>query len=422
MSIVNAISVSFTYALILMGLTGQRSIKKFLELFTTSLAIYLSFLLLGLESFLLLPMALAASVVNKDKQKGYLVSLFQSLSAMSIFILFVVIKGSLFFVLLPYVMQHPGFDLFMSVSSIVFGVATHTKFIKKGTLNRFYGHSSVIKKCAVAGFILVCFISVIYPLALLTDNSDFIFSSHYSLLSISVIFAIYLVYSLITAESKIKHEEQRQKYEEINNRVIESKYNDIISLKHYYNKLYDSLGGFIVAQDWQGLEECFEKHITPLHKEHIEKGFMIPKLDLIESPLIKNLLLDSLVKAKYIHNAEILIDISDYINIDCMKELDLFIVINEWIDNAFAAIENKDGYIQVSISKAEGTLTVQVSNPIYVDIDISVIHKVGHTTKQGHNGIGLSEVSKIINSYENIECMTYVELGKFNQLLIARDK
>ena len=68
------------------------------------------------------------------------------------------------------------------------------------------------------------------------------------------------------------------------------------------------------------------------------------------------------------------------------------------------------------------TLTIKVINPIYEEIDIGAIYNQGYTTKQGHSGIGLTNVKKILLLYENIESMTYVELGKFIQLLIIRDK
>lgn len=426
MSIVNSISVSFTYSIILVGLLEKRSLGEFIRLFLLCLSTYLLFLVLGIESFLNLPMAILSMLVIKKKQDGYLLALFKALSAMTAFTLFVTTVGSLFFALLPDVMERADYELFMSIASVVFGVSTYAILAKRDMLKkfqRFYKHRSIVIKCIIAEAAFLSLISFALPLVLSADSENFVFASYYLLFSASIVFAAYLTYLLLTAETKIKYEEQRQKFEKVNSLVIEEKYNDIISLKHYYSKLYETLNAYITVQDWQGLEGYFEKHISPLHKEHIKSDFVLPKLDLIELPLIKNLLFDATVKARHVYSIEMCIDIEGCIS-DCfIQEMDLFIILNEWITNAFNATDCTDGYIHISISclDADGILAIKVVNPIAEDIDIKAIYDFGYTTKQNHSGVGLNAVRKIALSYENVESMTYVELGKFTQFMIIRD-
>ncbi|MCL2047371.1 MAG: GHKL domain-containing protein [Defluviitaleaceae bacterium] len=429
----NAISVSYTFSMILVGLSENRKFTRYLRLLAVCFVIYLSFLHFNLEGFINLPMALIATFVFKDEHDTYSITLFKSLSAMMVFTFFITAVGSLFFAFFPNAMTTIDFGFFMAWLSVAFGIAVYAVLIKKGVLQafqRFFKHKGIVIKCVIGELVLLVLTSIILPLVLAANSVNYIFAIYYFLFSTSFFFTAYLAYQLMTAETKIIYEEQRQKFAEINGMIIEEKYNNIIGLKHYYSKLYEMFNGFILSQDWQGLKAHFEKYISPVHEEHIKNDFTPQQLDLVGLPLIKNLLLDTVIKAKYVYKTEIFIDIQS--NVDCcyIQETDLFIILNEWLNNAFCAIENegenkiKDGYIHILIScDIQGNaLTVKVTNPIFEDIDINAVHDLGYTTKKEHSGAGLNAVKNIILAYENAEYMTYIELGKFVQFLILREK
>ena len=436
MNIANAIAVSFTFSILFTGLTAKRDFAVFLRIFITSATMYMIFLILGITSYLNLPLALFVTFIGKEADKPYLHTVFKSFTAMTMLTLFVTTLGSLFFAFLPNFMQSAEFDFLMSFLSIVFGLFVFMVIKKKGLLvkfNKIFNHSGLLKKCIAAEVALLALISLILPLVLAVSRNNFMFSLYYAMFSVSAVFIAYLTYQLMTAETKIIYAEQLKRFEEINGRLIKEKYNDIIGLTHYYNKLYEMLGGYIASEDWQGLESYFNKYIQPLHKEHIKSGFVLPKLDLVEMKLIKNLLFDAAVKARYVYNTEILIDIDGCITLGYMHEMDLFIILNEWLSNAFRAIEGKGGYIHILLacstcsacsdfSDFDEILTIKVTNPIFEEIDIGSMYDLGYTTKDGHAGVGLAHVRSIINSYENAESMTYIELEKLVQLLVIKGR
>ncbi|MCL2047142.1 MAG: GHKL domain-containing protein [Defluviitaleaceae bacterium] len=427
MNLITPICVSYTYSLILVGLSENRKLTRCLRLFAVCLIVYLSFLHLNLEGFINLPMVLISTLVFKDEGENYLVTLFKALSAMMVFTFFITAVGSLFFAFLPDVMTAPEFNLFMSWLSIAFGMIVYIALTKKGVLKvfqRFYMHLGIVAKCVFMESILLILTSIVLPLVLAANNSNYVYSIFYSLFSISFFFTAYLAYQLMTAETKIIYEEQRQKFAEINGMIIEEKYNNIIGLKHYYSKLYEMFNGFISSQDWHGLKGHFESYISTVHEQHTKNDFTPQNLDLIELPLIKNLLFDAAVKAKYVYKIEIFIEIEGCIDNGFMQEMDLFIILNEWLNNAFCAIENKDGYIRILLARnaKDEALTVKVINSICEDVDTNAVRDLGYRAKKEHSGSELHTARNIIRSYENAECMTYIELGKVVQFLILREK
>ena len=420
MNALNGAAVGFTYSLIYSGLSAEKSVKGFAKLFIAAAVVYGCFALLDIERFVILPIALIPLALDKRKRWACLLGLFASLSAMMIYVFFVLIIGSLFFGVSPGVMQSEGYDVFMSAASVVFGGLAYKVLAKMDILKHFTGSKSVVTKCVAAEIAILSFVSLIMPLALLLDNQNFIFFSHYLLAAVSMIFAAYVAYHLAAAEAKIRYDAHRQKYEAINKRIINAKYADIISLKHYYNKLYQILGIYIQKQDWPGLSGYYKRYISPVHEDYIENDITTPQLELLNAPLVKNLILDTLIKAKHIYKARVFLNIAGFVDEFGVSEMDLFIILNEWINNALHAVEGKDGFVQILISPTSESISIRISNPIFEAVNMHELYKPGYSTKQGHDGVGLTQVRKIVSSYEHIEHMTYFELGRFVQCLIIR--
>jgi len=338
---------------------------------------------------------------------------------MLIFILFVMIIGNGFNIFAPELMGSTTFNFFMSLSSVVFGEVVFAISVKRDIFKVFYNEEKIIMICVLIGTALLVFMSVICPILTASNDNNLNLFSYYLLYTVSIVFISFLLYCFAIAENKLKHHNERLKYDEINKRIVEEKYKDIIWLKHNYNKLYSMMNGYITSEDWSGLTDYFGKYISPLHKSRIENDVISPKLALIENTIIHNLLFDTLVKSTHIYNVRIHMDITSVISDFFMNEMDLFFVLNEWISNAFQATNQEDS-IYLLISGSNDAITIKVVNPIYENIDINAITQYGYTTKQGHSGAGLAETEKTLSFYDNIEHATYIELATFVQCLIIR--
>ncbi|UPK41103.1 sensor histidine kinase [Paenibacillus pabuli] len=79
-------------------------------------------------------------------------------------------------------------------------------------------------------------------------------------------------------------------------------------------------------------------------------------------------------------------------------------IIGNLLQNAIDEVEHYDDYsrwIGIMILKRNSNNVIKVSNKLYRDADhLKEIFNLGYTTKEAHEGIGLSTVQRIVNKYK----------------------
>ena len=129
----------------------------------------------------------------------------------------------------------------------------------------------------------------------------------------------------------------------------------------------------------------------------------------------------SLLSAKMIYAHEsgidVTIDIPDKVDSFPMDTVDLARILGIFLDNAIeAALETEQPQAGLNIIQHETGVSIMISNR-YQDSGI-MLHQLkqkGCSTKTGHQGIGLSNAQKIINSYDNALLETTMQHGCFMQ-------
>ena len=129
----------------------------------------------------------------------------------------------------------------------------------------------------------------------------------------------------------------------------------------------------------------------------------------------------SLLSAKmiYAHESgiEVTIDIPDKVDGFLMDTVDLARILGIFLDNAIeAALETSQPQIGLNIIQNEEGVSVIISN-CFQDNGVALhrLKQKGFSTKTGHQGIGLSNVQKIIGSYDNVLLETTIRRGRFTQ-------
>ncbi len=116
---------------------------------------------------------------------------------------------------------------------------------------------------------------------------------------------------------------------------------------------------------------------------------------------------------------EVTIDIPDEIDSIHMEPVDLTRMLGIYLDNAMeACLETEQPTINFHLGKMNQDTVFILSNT-FVDKGLSVaqMYKKGVTTKGGGHGIGLHNVSEILNRYDNIYHETQIKDGLFIQQL-----
>lgn len=105
--------------------------------------------------------------------------------------------------------------------------------------------------------------------------------------------------------------------------------------------------------------------------------------------------------------------------IECyaMETFDLIRILGNLIDNAIEEVVEIEGNIEpikIIIFNDGHYATFEVLNPIKNTNISAEIHKPGITTKEGHNGLGLSSSYEIVSYYsDDIVLETYPMEGQF---------
>ena len=216
----------------------------------------------------------------------------------------------------------------------------------------------------------------------------------------------------IQTESKQKAMQDLQDY----TRNLEAMYNSLRSFKHDYVNILLSLSGYIEDGDMDRLKDFFESKIFPTKNLITGGDYKLNQLSNIGVLEIKSLLSAKMI---YAHESgiDITIDIPDKVESFLIDTVDLARILGIFLDNAIeAALETGRPQIGLNIIQNQGGVSIIISNSVG-DNNVA-LHKLkqkGFSTKIGHQGIGLSNVQKIINSYDNVLHETTMQCGCFTQ-------
>ncbi len=204
---------------------------------------------------------------------------------------------------------------------------------------------------------------------------------------------------------------------------LEVMYNSLRSFKHDYINILLSISGYIENHDMDELKEFFENKIFPT-KNLIDQGnYKLNQLSNIGVLEIKSLLS---IKMIYAHESgiDITIDIPDKVDNFLIDTVDLARILGIFLDNAIeATLETKQPQIGLNIIQNKTGVSIIINNR-FQDNDL-VLYKLkqkGFSTKAGHQGIGLSNAQKIINSYHNVLLETTIQQDCFLQHMELFDR
>ncbi|MDE7272552.1 MAG: GHKL domain-containing protein [Lachnospiraceae bacterium] len=197
---------------------------------------------------------------------------------------------------------------------------------------------------------------------------------------------------------------------------LETMYNGLRSFKHDYINILLSMSGYIANGDLDELKQFFETKIFPT-KNLIDQGdYKLNQLGNISVLEIKSLLCAKLI---YAHESgtNVTIDIPDRVDAFPMDTVDLARILGIFLDNAMeAASAAKQPQIGLNIIQHETGVSIISSNCFQEHgAALHELKQSGFSTKTGHQGIGLSNAQKIINSYDNVLLETTMQHGCFTQ-------
>ena len=237
----------------------------------------------------------------------------------------------------------------------------------------------------------------------------------YFLFTVSMIFIVlHTTRKSYEARKKVEYLESLNEY----TRNLEIVYDNLRAFKHDYINIMASLAAYIDEKKYEELERFFYDSILPMQKNLTQKNGALNNLLRVKILELKSILYTKLLLAVN-QDIQVTIDIPDEIEPDsiAMDPVDLTRMLGIYLDNAIeACLETARPVLNFHLGRMNGDTVFIISNT-FVDKGLSVaqMQKKGVTTKGNGHGIGLSNVSEILNRYDHIYHETSVRDGLFVQ-------
>lgn len=264
------------------------------------------------------------------------------------------------------------------------------------------------KQLIILGIIIfISFIFQIFITSIHINNHTLLILSYLFLFILAITISI-CFYKLIKSYNSIE-------VEKLNYKTLSTSYDSLRAFKHDYSNIIQSIGGYIMLNDMDGLK-TFYKDLTKEISEIDNISILWPET--INNPSIYK----TLTNKYYIANKKNIIThfniFTDLKNTN-IKTFDLNRIIGILLDNSIeAASECNEKIINVNILNASSKKIIKIENSFKnSNIDLQKIFEKSYSTKKNNTGLGLWEINRILKKYKNLNLNTYVNNNLFVQEL-----
>lgn len=201
-------------------------------------------------------------------------------------------------------------------------------------------------------------------------------------------------------------------------RKLEESYGTMRRLKHDYTNLFAAMARLLAEDNLDELKSYFEKQILPFHQKFSQSAFQLNELEHVNFPALKALLSSKLIYAMEagLHTS---IEIREPIQEPGMDTMGLIRTLGIFLDNAIeAALESEQKELQFSMQYQEQALRIIIRNTTQpLPFPVHELNALGISSKGESRGIGLYNVSVILESCPNVVWDTAYEPPWFSQQL-----
>ena len=224
------------------------------------------------------------------------------------------------------------------------------------------------------------------------------------------------IYSIISSS---KLETTKQELENANNTIHTLKilHDQVRSFKHDFDNIVNSIGGYVVNEDINGLKRYYNQLLEECQKTN---NLYALSPEVINHPAIYHML-----ATKYYEADQLNIEINLNIFLDLreiekrMKIYDFTRILGILLDNAIDAAKECDKKIMNVIFRKElsnDMICIIIQNSYNnKDVNTEDIYKKGVSSKENHSGLGLWKVRQILMKNNNLNLFTTKNSELFTQ-------
>ena len=254
-------------------------------------------------------------------------------------------------------------------------------------------------------FYLITFYSSTMPLSITIIN----------IIGLIAYFAISL-YSIISS-SKLASTKQDLESANLTINSLSILHDNVRSFKHDFDNIVNSIGGYVVNEDIEGLKKYYNQLLEECNKTN-NLYALSPKV--INHPAIYHMLATKYYEADKENvtiNLNVFLDLNEIET--RMKIYDFTRILGILLDNAIEAAKVcKKKVINVTFRKEiSNDMIVVIIQNTYTnkDVDTEDIYKKGVSSKENHSGLGLWKIRQILMRNNNLNLFTSKDDEYFTQ-------
>ena len=185
-------------------------------------------------------------------------------------------------------------------------------------------------------------------------------------------------------------------------------HDQVRSFKHDFDNMVNSIGGYVVNEDMDGLKKYYNQLLEECHKTN---NLYALSPTVINHPAIYHMLATKYYEADQKNvqiNLNVFLDLNEIEN--RMKIYDFTRILGILLDNAIdAAVECEKKIINVTFRKEiSNSMIVVIIQNTYKnkEVDTETIYQKGVSSKENHSGLGLWKVRQILMHNNNLNLFT----------------
>jgi len=309
----------------------HRYITGFILLATTGL------LMTSIQYWIMPVHVLVLTICFAETRKGIYKAFYISLTAIFLLWVFIITMSSITMIISPSWHGSDGFNLFIGAALLIATLAVKASSYRMDLYSEYENKGYII----ALELVIIGFFSFILPLffsGIAIENARL-----WAVFALSLMLVMLIVALLINRMKDLEYRhrylisqmDQQKSYAD----QVQKQFDRIVTLKHYYTKLYESLSPFIRDNNMESLRSYFETYISPIHQAQTQDNIRISK---VNNELIRNLLDITAGQATAMENVTLDMVISGEIHPPDNIALDIFEIMSNLIDNAMREIANQE--------------------------------------------------------------------------------
>lgn len=224
------------------------------------------------------------------------------------------------------------------------------------------------------------------------------------------------IYSIVNS-SKLETTKQDLESANLTIHSLTILHDQVRSFKHDFDNIVNSIGGYVINEDIDGLKKYYNQLLEECHKTN-NLYALSPKV--INHPAIYHMLATKYYEADQLDiqiNLNVFLDLNE---IEArMKIYDFTRILGILLDNAIdAAKECEEKTINVTFRKevSNNMIAVIIQNTYNnKDVDTEKIYQKGVSSKENHSGLGLWKIRQILMRNNNLNLFTTKDNTYFTQ-------